>query len=124
MSAALMRGRERVDPVELGPTVLEYYARSLERGLAARGRADPARFVDVRYDDFVADPLGSVQRVYGHFELDLSPAAAGAMHAHVRDNPQGKHGTHEYGLEEFGLTPEAVRVRLRAYIERYRLPAD
>jgi hypothetical protein len=121
MMLAMMRGREAVDPRELGPTVLEYLARSAERGMAARDKSDPARFVDVRYRDFVNDPLGTVRRIYGSFRLDLTPAAETAMRAHVESHPQNKHGAHDYSLEQFGLTAETVRSRLAAYIERFQL---
>jgi len=42
----------------------------------------------------------------------------------VLENPQGKHGRHEYSLEAYGLSPERVRERLAAYIERFDLPAE
>ena len=44
--------------------------------------------------------------------------------SHVRENPKGRHGSHDYDLESFGLTPEDVRTRFAAYIERFGLPAD
>jgi hypothetical protein len=123
MMLAMMRGREGVDPHELGPTVLEYLARSAERGMAARDRCDPARFVDVRYRDFVKDPLGTARAIYDAFHLELTPAAESAMRGHVGSHPQNKHGTHDYSLEQFGLTPEAVRTRLAAYIDRFQVTA-
>ena len=42
------------------------------------------------------------------------------MQAHVGDNPKGKHGSHAYALEEWGLSADAVRERFTAYIERFR----
>jgi hypothetical protein len=123
MMHAMMRGRDAVDPRELGPSVLEYLARSAERGMAAREKCDPARFVDVRYRDFTKDPLATARRIYGAFGLDLTPAAEEAMRAHVDAHPQNKHGTHDYSLDQFGLTAEGVRERLAAYIERFQLTA-
>ena len=121
MMLAMMRGREGVDPLELGPTVLEYLARSAERGMAARDRSDPARFVDVRYKEFVKDPLGTVAKIYDAFRLELTPAAEKAMRAHIESHPQNKHGTHDYSLEQFGLTAEMVKKRLAAYVERFQV---
>jgi len=105
----------------LGETVLDFCATSLERGYAVRDAADPARFFDLRFDDFVADPMAKVRAIYDHFGLPLSAAAEEAMARHVRDNPRGKHGTHEYDLVRYGLTPEAVRERLGWYIDRFAL---
>lgn len=124
MMMAIMTICESVDPLELGPTVLEYLARSLERGLAARDRSDPERFIDIDYQQFVAAPMNTVERIYAHFGLELSSEAADAMRAHVHENPQHRHGSHRYSLEEYGLTAEAVRTRLADYIERFQLPTD
>lgn len=124
MIESLMAEREGLDPRELGPTVLEYLARSLERGLAARDRADPSRFVDVAHRELVADPLGTVRRIHAHFGLPLSAEAEAAQARHVKAHPRGRHGVHEYGLEAYGLTPERVQERLRFYVERFAVPPE
>jgi hypothetical protein len=105
----------------LGPVVMDFYATSLERGLAARELQDPKRFVDVTHDDFVDDSLGVAKRVYEGFGLEITPAARAALEAHVAANPKGKHGSHEYSLEEYGLDPARVRERFAPYIERFRI---
>ena len=114
MMAFLMRRREGLDTRELGPTVLEYLARSAERAHEVRQRCDPTRFLDVDYRSFVDDPPGTVARIYGHFHLELPPEAERAMRGHVRENAQGRHGRHAYGLEEYGLTAGTVWERLGA----------
>lgn len=123
LTEALMRGRRSHDPRELGPAVLEYYAASLERGLAARERSDAARFLDVPYTQLVSDPLAAVRRVYDHFEIDLAPSTEAAIRAHAAENPRGKHGAHEYDLARYGLTADRVRERLADYIDRFGLPS-
>lgn len=45
------------------------------------------------------------------------------MEVRVEANFRGKHGSHDYGLEEVGLTPGRVRERFGCYVERFRLPA-
>jgi hypothetical protein len=124
MMAALMSQQEGLDKTKLGPIVLEFLARSLERGLAARQRSDPSRFVDVDYREFVADPMASVKEIYRAFHLEFSAATERTMQEYVTANPQKKHGTHRYSMDEYGLTPEQVRARLRFYIDRFDLPAD
>jgi len=124
MMMAIMTIRESVDPRELGPTVLEYLARSLERGLAARDRSDPERFLDVDYHRFVEAPMKTVERIYAHFGLELGSQTADAMRAHIGENPQHRHGSHRYSLAEYGLSAEAVCARLADYIERFDLPTD
>lgn len=122
MIQALMQSYEPVDPAELGPAVLDYLARSMDHAMAARDRLPAGRFVDVRYVDFLADPLGVARRVHEAFALPFDGAARDAMEAHARANPQNKHGKHAYGLEKFGLTRESVLAKLGAYVERYQVP--
>ncbi len=108
----------------IGRDQLELWARGLEHFTAVRARYDQARFCDVRYEDFVADPIGTVESVYGYFGLPLSGAAADAMRAVQAEGaadggaagqtgPQG-HGSapvHRYALADFGLTSEQVDER-------------
>jgi len=124
MTQILMAPQMDVDKEQLGPVVMDFYATSLERGLAARDRADPARFVDVTHDDFVADSMAVAKRVYSHFGLEFTPAAQAAMAEHASANPRGKHGKHEYSLDEFGLGRDAVLARFAPYVERFRIDTD
>ena len=69
--------------------------------------------------DIVADAMGVALRVYGQFDLAMSVQARAAIERHVAANPKGKHGRHEYSLEQFGLEPDAVLKRFEGYIERF-----
>jgi hypothetical protein len=121
MMAMLMTIRTSFDPKELGPVVLEYLARSLERGLAARDRLPPGRVLDIDYRAFVGDALGTVRGVYRHFDLALGAEEEASLAAWASEHKQGKHGAHRYSLDEYGLSAEQVRERLRFYLERFDL---
>ncbi len=121
MTRTLMKTRLDLEPRKLGPLVMDFYATSLDRGLAARERLDRARFIDVTHDDFVSDSMGTVERIYRHFGLDLGGEARAAMEARVTSHPKDQHGRHDYGLVEFGLTVEEVEERFAPYVERFQL---
>jgi hypothetical protein len=121
MTHALFSKKMDVDAAELGPVVMDWYADSLERGLAARDRNDPARFVDVQHDDFVTDSVATARKIYAHFGMDLPTPALSAMQAYVDANPKGKHGKHEYDLATYGLTHDAVVERFASYIDRFEI---
>jgi Sulfotransferase family len=93
----------------IGRDQLELWARGLEWFTAARARYDPARFYDVEYEEFVADPVGTAESIYAHFGLTLSGAAADAMRA-LRARSVGA-PAHQYALADFGLTGEQVDER-------------
>ena len=119
MTAAIPGGTLKTDPGRLGPIVMDFYATSLERGLAARDRCESVRFVDVTHDDFIDDSLAVARSIYDHFGLAMAPDVEAAIRAHIEANPQGKHGSHDYSLEEWGLDADAVRERFAPYIQRF-----
>jgi len=96
----------------IGASQLELWARGLAEFAAARARHDPARFLDVDYADFTADPVGTVASAYAHFGLPYSGAAADAvraLHAQASDGPARP--AHRYALADFGLTAGQVDER-------------
>jgi Sulfotransferase family len=128
---------ERFRGSTIGADQLELWARGLELFNAERarheraqheggqhegGQHDQARFCDVRYEDFVADPLRTVESVYERFGLTFTGAAADAMRAVQAAgaaSPAGPAGPpqHHYDLAEFGLTVDQVDERF-AHSER------
>jgi len=96
----------------IGRDQLSLWASGLERFTAERARRDPARFYDVAYDDFVADPFGTVEAVYGYFGLPLSGPAADAMRSLAAGSEgRGPRPGHRYDLADFGLTGAEVDER-------------
>ncbi len=99
----------------IGRTQLDLWARGLALFTAERARHDPARFHDVRYDDLVADPVGTVEAIYQHFGLPLDGAAADAIRILATSSRAGGDTSHRYTLGEFGLTGVEVDERFGAY---------
>jgi hypothetical protein len=106
----------------VGHDQLELWASGLELFTAERAGQDQARFYDVWYDDLVADPVGTVEAIYGYFGLPLSGEAADAIRSLATASPAGGGaggGTgggsgHRYALDEYGLTGEEVDERFAA----------
>ncbi len=66
---------------QLGRDTLDLLGRGIDRFAQERARRDPGRFVDVHYDDFVADPVGTVRDVYTAFGLSFDEDARQAVTA-------------------------------------------
>ena len=86
-------------------------ARELERELGRRGRGRHGRtsgprrrdqFFDLHFEDFIADPIGSVQRIDDHFDHELTAEGDGGSGRGEQDHPQGEHGRHEYDADRSG----------------------
>jgi hypothetical protein len=112
-----------VEPVRVGSEMTRRWAEGLDRALRVRdeGVIAAERFFDVRYVDLLRDPLGSVRRIYRHFDLALTRAAEERMRRFLAQHPKDKHGRHRYTLGEFGLDPDEEGARYRAYRERFGL---
>ncbi|MFC4905722.1 sulfotransferase family protein [Actinomadura gamaensis] len=96
----------------IGRDQLDLWARGLRAFRAERARHDPSRFFDVRYEDFVRDPLGTVEAIYARFGLPLTGEAREAMkHLHTESSEGRARPSHRYTLTDFGLTPEQVEAR-------------
>lgn len=96
----------------IGADSLDTWARGLERFNSERPKHNPAQFYDVDYQDFVADPLDTVEQIYRYFGIELTEPALRAMqdiHAESKKGPRAP--KHTYRLEDYGLTAEQVKAR-------------
>ncbi|HWE39509.1 MAG TPA: sulfotransferase [Isosphaeraceae bacterium] len=94
---------DRIDLRLTGRRATEIFAEATRRALAVRATADPARFLDVTYESLLRDPVSVVTRIHDHFGLPRSPDLADRVRDWLAANPQHKHGSHRYTLEQFGL---------------------
>ncbi|MGI5205009.1 sulfotransferase family protein [Spirillospora sp. CA-108201] len=100
----------------IGRDQLDLWSRGLDLFRAERSRHDPARFADVHYDDFVRDPIGTVESVYARFGLPFTGDARAAMtRLHGESSTGAARPAHRYSLADFGLTPERVDERFADY---------
>jgi hypothetical protein len=106
---------DQVDAGKYGPIVMEWYARSLERGLADRKRLPQVRFTDYEHDCLVSDAMATAQRIYEHFKLPFGDDVRSALQSHMAAHPQNKHGKHQHRLDQFGMTEAQVRERFSFY---------
>ena len=109
-----------VDAAALGARELEFWAWSAERAETVRC-SRPDRFYDVRFADFQSQPIAVVEAIYRHFGLELTGTDRAAMVAWLAQNPQHKHGRHDYAAETFGLNGAIIRARFSDYMSRYQL---
>jgi hypothetical protein len=112
-----------VDPHVVGREQLDAWRWGMERTMAVRGGLAADRVVDVRYEDTVSDPVGTVTRIYEHFGLELTPAVEQGVRDYLAANPRDKHGAHRYTLEEFGLDRDEVDAAFADYRERFGVSA-
>ena len=82
------------------------------------------RFVDVRYQELLRDPMAVVRRVYDRFGMTLSAEAEARMQRFLEGHPKDRHGAHRYSLGAFGLDAGDLRPRFKSYCERFGLEPE
>jgi hypothetical protein len=121
MMEAMLAGRT-FDRKQFGPVVMEYLARKMESSLQQREQISADRILDLQFNDFIADGVGTVRRIYQYFHIPMSTDAENRFQQYADAHPMGKHGKHDYRLEEYGLTEQQILERFRFYIERFSVP--
>jgi Sulfotransferase family len=106
-----------VEPREAASEFADHVIEGLDRSVAARrdGTVPAGQVVDTQFADFMADPLGTVHRLYDHFGLELSAEAERRMRAFIDAHPADRHGGHRYTFAATGLDEAELRARTSAY---------
>ncbi len=98
----------------IGRTQLDMLAACVQRFARERAAYPEEQFLDVQYDDFVADPVGTTRNIYDSFDLDWLPEVDAAVTAIDRESRQGgRRPSHTYDLVDYGLTEGEVRAAFR-----------
>ena len=108
-------------PHEAGAEQLAFMSGMLNGAMQFR-TSHPAldrRWIDVRYVDLVDDPMAVVNDIYARLGWPLEPAAARAMQEWLtlQEEQRRQEPRHEYQLEDYNLTPEAVNEAFAPYRE-------
>jgi hypothetical protein len=116
----LQIGNPSTDPLYVGELNMHQWGLALDRCLEFRN--DPARdakFFDIGFTEFQADPISGIRKLYDWLGDDLAADAVDRMLEWRADNPKDKHGKHEYDAMQFGITDDALEKRFGEYRKRF-----
>lgn len=104
---------DEVDAVDVGRFQADQTERWMRRAWAFRttAAARRARFVDLDYDQLVADPVAAITQVYAAAGLDPPEDPAAFVERYQRNHPRHAHGAHRYRAASFGLDEGELRER-------------
>jgi len=103
------------------------YDDTWEKALEFRRRPGMAeRFVDVRFLDFRADPIGTVRSIYDRLGLDFSDDRAAAMEAWLASDATERSGRthHQYSLADIGMTEGDIDRLTGDYLSAFDVPLE
>lgn len=114
--------RMSVDRVDVA-TVAGYWIGRIEEMLGACLRDHPKlpaeRTIDVRFDEFMADDLAMVQRIWDVAGYQPSAQSRAAVADYLRGHRRGRLGRIDYRAEDLGLDRADLRRRFAPYVERF-----
>ena len=104
------------DQVITGKEQLETWSLYFDRFLESRRHLQKEdQIIDVKFEDFASDQIGTVKKIYDHFGWELTDETITRFQHFLDKNPRHKNGVHQYELEDFGLTSELVNSKFEAY---------
>ena len=107
---------KEIDKNEIGQKTLSYWKESLAKGEKDKSFISKDKFINVKFDDFIVDPIGEIKKIYSGLNLDLNKETEKKMVDFVNEFKKGEKTRHTYGLSEFGLSKESVQNTLSKYI--------
>lgn len=125
--AVLLRGMssDRVAPAEVGASMLQLLRDYVERLLRFRAGGRSRPWIDVRFGEFVADPLRTIEGIYAKAGLPLDDETRQAMAAWVEAHPrQDLRRARPADLRPYGLDVDAAREVFAEYVEVYDVEYD
>ena len=108
-----------VDVAYVAREQMESWAHAATAGMRYREAHGDDQFIDVQFQDFMSDPIGSVKRIYDRFDQRLSPEGEAKLKAWHADHPQGKHGRHSYEKKDIGVSEGEILERFADYMNQY-----
>jgi hypothetical protein len=109
---------QEYEPAAVDPLVLELYPAMMARYDADAAKLAGNRVAEIRYEDFVADPLGQLARLYDR--LELGPFAPARPHVERYLRGVRGHRAHRHDLE--ADTARLVRERWDFAFRRWSYP--
>ena len=117
---------DAVDAVGLGPLMELTYQMFLEQVIDQRenGTIPNDRIVDSHFVDLMADPVGSLRRLYDELDLEWPTNHDRRVRDYLAAKPKGKHGAHRYSFADVGLDEESVRATFARYVSYYGITEE
>jgi hypothetical protein len=122
MMADIMDGI--VGPVDLHAEAKKHLA--MTRASIANTMSNPIvddpRILHIRYTDFIADPVATVQRYYRFCGRDVTAEAESAMRTYLADNRGDRYGKFRYSTQlliDIGEDLDALHAEFRPFRERF-----
>ncbi|MCK4568719.1 MAG: sulfotransferase [Bacteroidales bacterium] len=108
------------DPGVTGKEQAMLWSKYFDRFIESRKALNKEdQIIDLKFEDFVKDQIGTIEKIYERFGWNLSEEAVNNFRTFLAKNPKDKHGKHFYSLDTFGLKEDEVNQQFSKYLEFY-----
>ena len=110
-----------VDRKQIGDDVARQWQLALNSTMRQRqsDKALDSRFLDLRYSELTENPIENLSRILNFCGLRNDDSIIDAFQNYLDQHPKGKHGTHRYSLEQFGLSDNVLGYLFADYNRQY-----
>ena len=118
--------RTSLSPVD-APQIANYWADRLDDMLNAAMRDRDLlgpNSLDIRFDQFMADDLGTVEEIYRLADQPFDDAARAATANYIATHERDRFGKVIYDVDSIGIDVPARRAAMRDYSERFGIPDE
>lgn len=119
LQAALYRLSATFSDAEVGAFWFLRLVEWMQRFEVARERIGEERFIDIDYRVVTREPLQQAERVLTRMGITLDMASEVMLTEFLAGNKREQRPMHQYSLERFGLSEEAICREFAAYRARY-----
>jgi hypothetical protein len=85
---------------------------------------DDPRIHHVRYRDLVADPIATIRRFYGKYDVPFDAATERAMRDYLANNKADRYGKFKYSTDIIGADIAALHKEFAPYRERFGIEIE
>lgn len=116
---ALQEGGATARPLpQIGEYCMHMLTTGLDRMLTARDQLPAQNFIDLSYQDLVANPLGTMEKIYLKLDMPFTRQSHSGIEQWLAQG--SKHtGKHHYQLADFGLTSTDIQQKFATYNQRF-----
>jgi Sulfotransferase family len=111
---------EGASPQRLGRECIGLWNWVMNKSERDRATIPESQIYDIHCDDVRCDPIGSLERIYGHFKLPITDEARAAWQAQISSDPRGGHNSQKVTPKNFALSAREIIDAMGPFYDRYR----
>jgi len=115
---------DTVDAKEVAQHWVKKVNRLMELSIAVREKRGDSRFIDVSYYDLLKNPQAEVERIYNFAGIPFNQSTLHLVNKTSKKNVKNRYGKHQYNLNDFALTKEAIDEQYQFYRDQYAIPYE